>query len=95
MVTIWTEKNRKKGRICKNIWAEKIQLHPFAMKVLRVESAELSMQSATLQTLTIVNVDLLTTNLNELHIIGSYKPSRKHCFTTPTACLSAFSVKKA
>lgn len=71
------------------------------MKALAVESAELSMQSATLQTLlltstkTIVSVELLTTNLNELHIIGSYKPSRKHRFTTPAACLSVFSVQKA
>lgn len=50
------------------------------MKALGVESAELSMQSATLQTLlltstkTIVSVELLTTNLNELHIIGSINP---------------------
>lgn len=41
------------------------------------------MKSTTLQTpllistKTIVNVELLTTNLNKLHLIGSYKPSRK------------------
>lgn len=58
----------------------------------------LSTQSTSLQTLLlistkiIVNVELLTTNLNKLHIIGSYKLSRKHCFTTPAAWLSQCSI---
>lgn len=91
-----------------NTWAIKLQICPICLKVLAVmkdlaaleaqvqlEHAKYHTPNTPTSTKIIVTVEVPTTNLNKLHIIDSYKLSRKHCFTTLATCLNVVWVLEA